>query len=55
MNSDTDPWPPEVVDDKFSHFPLARVASDWGVVVSLHNVMPKLPIKGDIYLSSVEY
>jgi len=31
------------------------VASDWGVMVGLHNVMPKLAIKGDIYLSTVEY
>jgi len=51
----TTPWPPEVVGDRFCCFLLARVASDWGVMVGLHNVMLKLAIKGYIYNSSVEY
>ena len=51
----TDPWPPEVTGDEFCHFPSTRVAGDQGVMVSLHNVVPKLVIKGDVHLSSVEY
>ena len=51
----TDPWPPEVAGDKFCPLLLARVASDKGVMMGFHNFMPKLTIKGDIDLSSIEY
>jgi len=51
----TNPWPPEVIGNKFCHFPSSGVANDWGVMVGPHSVVPKLVIKGDIHLSSVEY
>ena len=51
----TDPWPPEVNGYEFCHFPSARVAGDWGIMVGLHNAVLKLVIKGDVHLSSVEY
>ena len=49
------PWPPEVVSDKFHCLPLARVASNWVVMVGFHYVKPQLIIMGDIELSPVEY
>ena len=51
----TNPRPLEVASNKLYCLPTTGVAYDWGVMVSLDNIMLEFPIEGVIDLSSVEY
>jgi len=51
----TPPWPPEIAGNQVCSFPLARMTSNWRVMVGLYYVMSELAIGVDIDPSLIEY
>ena len=49
------PLPPEIAGNQVCSFPLARMTSNWRVMVGLYYVMSELAIGVDIDPSLIEY